>query len=56
MIGSGPLIQCGKRRAVEAERGGAFLGDQQPQRAGNLISEHINSNALLVIMHLILDL
>lgn len=27
-------------------RGGAFLGDQRAERAGNLISEHINSGTL----------
>lgn len=56
MIGSGLLIHCVKRRAEGAERGGAFLGDQEAQwaqRAGNLLSEPANSNALLIFMHLI---
>lgn len=33
-IGSGPLAHFVKRRAVDAERGGAFLGDQRVRGLG----------------------
>lgn len=50
MIGIGSLVHFVKRRAGEAGRGGAFLGDRRAERAGNLISEHINSGTLFAFM------